>query len=249
MREIRTVPGLAEQVYQAIHDEICDGALPPGSSLIQEQLAERFGVSRQPVQQAMALLKADGLIEEVGRRGMRVAALDLALMRHHYEIRAALDRLAARLAGRRVQTDPSVARDVEKRGQAILAKGLKAVADKATHEQIRCDEAFHRLIYEVSGNPLLTETAESHWQFLRRVMGDVLRHGETPQSIWRQHADILKAIVAGNADLAEARAAEHIELAADALSDALGKSAGVGPVQEDSRDAGSPDAGDRQVRK
>lgn len=63
---IRTAPGLAEQVYRAVLDEICDGALAPGASLVQEQLAERFGVSRQPIQQAMALLKADGLVEEAG---------------------------------------------------------------------------------------------------------------------------------------------------------------------------------------
>ena len=63
---IRTAPALGEQVYQAIVDEICDGTLEAGAHLVQEQLAARFGVSRQPVQQAMALLKADGLVEEAG---------------------------------------------------------------------------------------------------------------------------------------------------------------------------------------
>jgi DNA-binding GntR family transcriptional regulator len=221
MTEIRTAPGLAEQVYNAILGDICDGVLAPGADLVQEQLADRFGVSRQPIQQAMALLKADGLVEEAGKRGMRVAELDLNLMRHHYAIRAALDALAARLAAQHARTDDAAAREVNRRGRAILARGRKAVANKATLEQIRADEAFHKLIYDASGNPLLARTAEPHWRFLRRVMSDVLRHGEAPKVIWRQHAAILRAVTAGDADLAETRASEHIELAADALTEAF----------------------------
>lgn len=227
MTVIQTAPGLAEQVYQAVLDEICDGVLPPGAPLVQEQLAERFGVSRQPIQQAMALLKADGLVEEVGKRGMRVAQLDLALMRHHYDIRSALDGLAARLAAQRARENPAAARDIARRGEAVLAKGRRAVEDKVTLDQIRNDEAFHKLIYEASGNPLLARTAELHWRFLRRAMSEVLRHAQPPTTIWRQHAAILEAVTAGDAELAESRAFEHIELAADALTAALG--AGGGP--------------------
>lgn len=222
MAIIQTAPGLADQVYQAVLDEICDGLLPPGSHLVQEQLAERFGVSRQPIQQAMALLKADGLVEEVGKRGLCVAELDLTLMRHHYDIRAALDGLAAGLAARQMRADPSAARALRQRGELILARGRKAVEEKATVEQIRADEAFHKLIYEASGNPLLPRTAEVHWRFLRRVMSEVLRHAQPPAAIWNQHADILNAITAGDERLAEIRASEHIERAADALTKAMG---------------------------
>ena len=223
MTIIQTVPGLAEQVYHAVLDEICDGVLSPGSHLVQEQLAERFGVSRQPIQQAMALLKADGLVEEVGKRGLRVAELDLTLMRHHYDIRAALDGLAARLAALRAKASAAVAREIGRRGEGILVRGRKAVEKKATLEQIRADEAFHKLIYEASGNPLLTQTVEVHWRFLRRVMSDVLRHAEPPATIWEQHADILAAIVEGDEVLAESRAAKHIEMAVDALTSVLGQ--------------------------
>lgn len=218
---IRTAPGLAEQVYRAVLDEICDGALAPGAPLVQEQLAERFGVSRQPIQQAMALLKADGLVEEAGRRGARVAALDPARMRHHYEIRAALDGLAARRAAERAAGDSARARDAERRGGGILEAGARAVAAGEIRAQIRHDEAFHRLLYDLSGNPLLARTAEVHWRFLRRTMGEVLRHAEPPSAIWRQHAEILDAIVAGDAARAEALAVSHIHIAAETLADAL----------------------------
>ncbi|HMB77397.1 MAG TPA: GntR family transcriptional regulator [Kiloniellaceae bacterium] len=219
---IQTAPSLAEQVYQAILDDICEGRLPPTSHLVQEQLADRFGVSRQPIQQAMALLKADGLVEEVGRRGLYVAELDPGLMRHHYDIRAALDRLAAGLSADRAQRDPALAQDIAARGGAILARGRKAMADEDTLDLIRADEAFHRLLYEASGNPLLSGTAESHWRFLRRAMSDVLRHAQPPENIWRQHAGILEAVVDGDRLRAETLAAQHIEVAADSLSAVLG---------------------------
>lgn len=220
MKPIQSAPKLTEQVYHAILDEICDGALPPGAHLVQEQLAERLGVSRQPVQQAMTLLKAGGIVVEVGagRRGLCVAALDLTAMRHHYDIRSVLDGLAARGAARRAQNDPTVAADIETRGRTILSLGESALAGGAVAKQIQHDEAFHVLLYDVSGNPLLARTAEMHWQFLRRAMGDVLRHAESPRDIWRQHARILDAIVAGDAELAERRALDHIRLAADLLA-------------------------------
>ncbi|MEJ2027856.1 MAG: GntR family transcriptional regulator [Limibacillus sp.] len=222
MSIIQTAPGLTEQVYQAILDEICDGVLPPGAHLVQEQLAERFGVSRQPVQQALALLKSDGLIQEIGKRGLRVAELDLTLMQQHYA--AAKPSRAARSAALRAKQDPAVAAQIEEAGSAMIERGLGAVERKDTLEQIRADEAFHKLIYEASGNPLLTGTAEVHWRFLRRVMSDVLRRAQPPVSIWSQHAAILAAVVAGDEQHAETRASDHIGIAASALAEAYGAS-------------------------
>lgn len=218
MGVIRSVPGLAEQVYQLVVDEICDGVLPPGAPLVQERLAERFGVSRQPIQQATALLKADGLIEEAGKRGMRVASLDLDMMRHHYQLRGALDALAARLAAERVAMSPdkSVA-DIAKRGRDIIARGLKALRSGSVPSQIREETAFHFFIYEISGNPLMAKSAEPHWRYLRRAMGDRLRETPQPETIWEQHDGILTAILAGDADLADARANEHVAQATDML--------------------------------
>lgn len=221
MKAVRTAPELSEQVYRAIHDGICDGSLTPGEHLVQEQLAARLGVSRQPVQQAMARLKADGLVEDVGKRGLRVAELDLGLMRHHYNVRAALDGLAARTAAERARGDATVAEKIERQGRVILAAGESAVAKGETRKQIRCDEAFHTFIYDASGNPLVAPTAEAHWRFLRRAMGDVLRYAEPPRAIWREHALMLEKIVSGEAADAEALAIRHLRSAADALDAAL----------------------------
>ena len=221
MEPLKPQASLADQVYSALVDEICNGALPAGAHLVQEQLAERLGVSRQPVQQAMARLKADGMVEEQGRRGLWVAPLDPALMRHHYDIRAALDGLAARLAAKRMRSDAGLADIFDRRGAQILVLGGQAVAAGRVAEQVRHDRALHRLIYEMSGNPLLDRTAEPHWRFLQRAMGEVLRHARPPEEIWRQHAGIVAAISAGAPDRAEALMIEHDLGAATTLGAAL----------------------------
>ncbi len=218
---IQTAPALADQVYQAILDDICSGRLAPGTHLKQEQLAERLGVSRQPVQQAMALLKADRLVEEAGKRGVRVSHLDVETMRHHYEIRALLDGLSARRTVARITEDKAARVDFETRVKSILAAGSEAVDKGDVPEMVRHDEAFHRHFYQSSGNPLLAQTAEPHWRFLRRVMGDVLRHAEPPRDIWRQHSEIVASVLEGDAAAAEHLMREHADRAAQLLAGKL----------------------------
>ena len=217
---IQSVPNLSRRVYQAILDDICNGTLAPGTHLVQEQLAAQLGVSRHPIQQALALLRADGMVEDVGKRGQRVTSLDLGLMRDHYDIRAALDGLAARRAAGRID-ESGQTEQFEERGEAILADGRDAVDADNIADMIRHDEAFHGLIYEASGNSLLPETAESHWRYLRRVMGDVLRHAEPPRVIWQQHEDIFRAVLRGDPEHAERLAVDHVERAAGTLTTAL----------------------------
>ena len=229
MNLVRTVPALAEQVYEAILHEICSGVLSPGTHLKQEQLAERLGVSRQPVQQAMTLLKADGLVEEVGKRGLRVSHLDIAAMHHHYQIRALLDEFAARGTSLRIKADHAARKAFEKQARAILAAGRKAVATGDVPKMVSQDVAFHRLFYASSGNPLLAQTAEPHWRYMRRMMGDVLRHAEMPQDIWDQHEAIIQAALEGNDQRCGELMGTHATRAAGLLSDNYPETAGSEP--------------------
>lgn len=218
---IQLARNLTDQIYDAIVDEICDARLKPGTHLVQEQLAERFGVSRQPIQQAMGRLKADGMVEELGRRGLFVTLLNPPRMLHHYGIRAALDGYAARVAAERAKADEVFAAATRREGRTILEAGKAAVAAGAIAEQIRLDDALHQLIYAASGNPMIATTAEPHWRFLRRAMADVLRQAQPAPEIWRQHAGILESIVAGDPPEAEQRALAHVENAARRLAHAL----------------------------
>ena len=218
MKRLSTSVSRAELTYQTLLDEICDGALAAGTHLIQEDIAAQLGVSRQPVQQAMARLKSDGLVEEAPGRGLHVSYLDLSKMRAHYQIRNALDQLAARLAAQRAAQSKSVASEIRAQGEPIIEAGLRAVRDGSVKDMVRHDVAFHACIYAGSDNPLIATTAEVHWRFLRRVMGDVLRHAAPPPNIWRQHEEILQAVVNGDLVLAVSRAENHIEQASEALT-------------------------------
>src|ERR1700745_3388482 len=92
---------LADRVYQAILDAICDGEFAPGQRLTQDELARRPAGSRQPVLQALALLRKQGLVRDTGRRGVVVGDLDPEFISHLYEVRSALDGAACRAAALR----------------------------------------------------------------------------------------------------------------------------------------------------
>lgn len=213
---------LVEQAYEALLGEISSGVLAPDTHLIQEVLAARYGVSRQPIQQALLLLKNDGLVQDAGRRGLVVAPLDLQMMSNRYQVRAVLDSLAAKLAAERCAASPAVAAETKRNGNAIIATGMAAVASGVIKDMIAHDVAFHGFVYTASGNPVIGPTAEVHWRFLRRVMGEVLRTSEPPPSIWKQHQGILEAIVAGDSERASALSLDHINSAGARLTAALG---------------------------
>ena len=98
--KLQSAPDLVERVYRALLDAISDGSLAPGARLTQEDIAEQLAVSRQPVLQALRLLKKDGLVRR--RAGPRRAgrAARRGWIAQVYEVRGALDALAARLAAR-----------------------------------------------------------------------------------------------------------------------------------------------------
>jgi len=209
MPNVQTQPTLVEQVVNAIVSEIVDGELPSNSRLIQDELARAYGVSRQPVQQALLLLRDRGLVREAPGRGLIVSPIDPDFVRKLYEVRAMLDGLAGRLAAERGAERAKI------EGPAYLEAGRAAVASGSLHEQIEADMKFHAFINELSENSLIGETTAPHWPYLRRVMGEVLRDdAQMPQMILREHAAILDAIIAGDGDRAEALSREHISRAA-----------------------------------
>lgn len=228
MKPLSIQPGLTDRVYQLLLDEICGGALAPGTHLVQEQLAAALGVSRQPIQQALAMLRNEGLVQELGRRGLFVAPLDVGAMRHHYEIRAALDGLAARRAAERAASSRDIAADIKRDGKALIAAGMAAVAKGAVPAMVQRDVEFHAFVYACSGNPLLPATTEPLWRYVRRVMSEVLRHAEQPPAVWRQHGDILDAIIRGDAQGAEKHAVEHVRRAAERLAAEMTARPGAG---------------------
>lgn len=212
MRRLQPQPTLVDQVYEAILSEISAGKFGRDARLIQEELAESLGVSRQPVQQALLLLKSHGILRDAPGRGLMVAPLEAEFVRNLYEVRGVLDGLASNKAAER---GSDVA---QKEGPVFIARGREAIASRSITKMIAADMDFHFFLYGLSQNPLVAETSLPHWSYLRRVMGEVLLHGETPTEIWDQHEAILHAVIAAQPDEAERLAREHIIQASETLT-------------------------------
>ena len=202
MRTLTPQPTLVDQVYESILTEITEGRLGPDSRLIQEELAETLGVSRQPVQQALLLLRSRGLLRDAPGRGLMVALLDPAHVRDLLEVRAMLDGLAS------AKVAEVAANIAKKEGPPYLARSRTAVKNRSIAQMTIADMEFHYFLYRLSGNPLIGEICSPHWSYFRRVMAEVLR-GETPDEIWDQHEAILNAIIEGEAAKAERIARHH----------------------------------------
>lgn len=205
MNPLDPLPNLIDQVYGRILEAIIDRTLPPGHRIRQNELAEKLGVSRQPVSHALHLLHRQGLVTESGRRGFEVTRLDPVRIRQLYEVRGAIDGLAARLAAQRARTDAA--------GRARLEAALRAgrAADRRTPLAmlIALDVDFHRAIYSLSGNPAIEEMMAPQWPHMRRSMATVLAELDYRQSAWDEHETIAAHILSGNASAAEGAALAH----------------------------------------
>jgi DNA-binding GntR family transcriptional regulator len=213
---LNALPNLIEQVHLRLVDAIADGTLAPGERVTQEQLADRLAVSRQPISHALQLLKRQGLVVELGKRGLSVAPVDATGIRDLYQVRAALDGLAARLAAERVAASRAP-KDALDDLRSAFAAGDALGADAGVHDWIAVDVGFHSSIYRLSGNPVITETVAELWPHFKRCMGVALVSRERRKSVWDEHAIILEQILAGNPTGAMSAAVLHTEKAGTTL--------------------------------
>ena len=199
---------LVDQVYHRLLGAITDRTLQPGQRIRQAEMAATLGVSRQPVSHALQLLKHQGLVQDSGRKGLEVVPIDAGRICHLYEVRGALDGLAARLAAARVTqgADGSTM-------QSALAAGARLGPRAELAALVQADVDFHQAIYALSGNPAIPETIGPQWPHLRRSMGTVLASGPYRERAWHEHAAIACAILSGDADAASAAAIDHAETA------------------------------------
>ncbi len=209
--KLQVAPDLVDRVYQALLDAISGGTLAPGLRITQDELAARFSVSRQPVLQALRLLKQDGLVLDAQGRGLLVAPLEPRAIDHFYQVRGALDALAAKLAAERgALLDPG-----------LIERGRLAASGHSVAAMIDADIAFHRAIYAASGNPLIERSAQPHWVQLKRVMGAVLQSSRQRAPLWDEHARIADAIHQRDPSRAVALIAHHGEQASANLQQRL----------------------------
>ena len=199
------LPHLTDQVYARILAAITDRTLLPGQRIRQHELAEKLGVSRQPVSHALHRLHQQGLVVESGRRGFEVTQLDPERIRQLYEVRGALDALAARLASQRAKTDAAGRNQLE----AALRAGQSIDGMTPLARLIALDVDFHSAIYRLAGNPAIEEMIAPQWPHMRRSMATVLAELDYRASAWTEHEAIAAHILSGNAKAAEQAALEH----------------------------------------
>jgi DNA-binding GntR family transcriptional regulator len=205
MVPLEPLPNLIDQVYGRILEAIIDRTLPPRQRIRQNELADRLGVSRQPVSHALHLLYRQGMVTDSGRRGFEVTPLDPVRIRELYEVRGAIDALAARLAAGRSKLDRGGRAGLE----AALRAGHGIKPDTLLAQLIALDVDFHRAIYRLSGNPAIEEMIAPQWPHMRRSMATVLAELDYRASAWSEHESIATHILTGNAKAAEGAALKH----------------------------------------
>ncbi len=211
LRKIEVSPDLTDQVYESLLEAISTAELAPGARITQQGLAESLSVSRQPVLQALRVLRKDGFVIDSGRRGLIVAPIDPSLIRQTYQVRSVLDGLAAREAAKRgAKLNPKMIED-----------GRRAFDARKISDLIHADLLFHQSIYEKSGNDMIYEAAKHHWRHIRRAMGAVLTSLGDEINVWDEHEQILKAIDRRDVEAAERLARTHAEEAGESLARAL----------------------------
>jgi DNA-binding GntR family transcriptional regulator len=178
-----------QRVYDALKQMILGNELAPGAYVLHEELAQRLGVSRTPVREALIRLEQDGLVEIKPRHGMRVVPVSIEAMREIYEILTALEALAAELVARRGLSDAeltSLEATVDEMDAALARDDLETWAE--------ADSLFHRLLVGFSGNGRLQAIVGTVVDQSHRVRRLTLRLRPKPVRSNSDHRAVVEAV-------------------------------------------------------
>lgn len=195
-------------VTDKLRERILKGQYAPGERLVENKLSIELGVSRIPVREALRALAAEGLVLIEPRRGASVATLSPHVAREMVEVRATLEGLNAKLAAQR--RDPALIAELE----AVLREGMDAAAQGRADELIELNTRFHEVLGNIAANSVLQEMMRSLRERTAALFGPA--NAVRARQNWDEHAQILQAVIAGDADLAALLAARHVYSAAKA---------------------------------
>ncbi|WP_394214383.1 GntR family transcriptional regulator [Brachybacterium vulturis] len=203
----------SDRAYSRLREEIVDGALQPGTVLGEVEQSARLGISRTPLREALARLVADGLAETSRGRGLVVTAVSLAEAPRMFDLRIALETLAARRAAERI-ADPEDGPAPRTRFAHLADRFEEAIAPLSSGTD---PSGYYALTVELDaaldaacGNAYLAESLRGlrlHLGRLRRLARN--SPGRLADSA-REHAAISRAVAAGDPDLAAATATVHL---------------------------------------
>jgi DNA-binding GntR family transcriptional regulator len=184
---------LSAQVRDAIEGKIATGELAPGDRIVEARIATELHVSSIPVREAIRELVAKRVLEYVVHKGARVREVSMAETIDALEVKAVLEALAARLAGKRiVQTAAVLKACIGPLGESLRER------DYVRFQTLNQD--FHRTIVEASGNPILLSLWDTlAFEVRTRFIMDGLQTVD-PEEMVREHADLCSAVEAGDTE-------------------------------------------------
>jgi len=196
-----------EVAYQKIADLLLKGELKPGSALSEEELAIRVNTSRTPVREALAQLSQEGLIEIIPRRGAFVSRITLADTRDFFQLREAIEGMAARLAAGKADLEALIKLEDD------LEKAIKVKDDNKRHDLLRKhNDDLHEYIFEASGNPKLIQANNMYKTILRIEMEISNSYPGALEASYKDHKNIIIALKKQDPDLSEKAMRDHIRV-------------------------------------
>lgn len=208
---------LRELVLDAIREAIIKGTLKPRERLMEIQMAEELGVSRTPIREALRKLELEGFIVMVPRKGAYVADISFKDIADVFEIRAALEALAAGLAAERI-TDEEL-EEMER----LVAEKAEAITEHDMDRLVQVDTLFHEAIYKASRNQRLTNIINNLREQIQRYRTTSLAYPGRMKRSLEEHRSIVEAIQSRDTQIAQQAAREHIENAENSMIEAIKK--------------------------
>lgn len=206
---------LREIVFETLREAIISATLKPGERLMEIQLAEEMGVSRTPVREAIRKLELEGFVVMVPRKGAYVAGISMKDIADVFEIRAALESLAAGLAAERITEE-----ELEQL-ERILVKIGECVKKNDLVQLIEVDTEFHDTLYKACRNERLVQIVSNLREQIQRARTASLSTPGRMKDALEEHKKIVEAVSERNVELAQLLAREHIENAENTMLDVL----------------------------
>lgn len=196
---------LRDVVFNTLRQAILKGELKPGERLMEIALAQRLGVSRTPIREALRKLELEGLVVMIPRRGAQVANITEKDLNDVLEVRVALENMAIEKACARITEDGLKSLDeAEKKFERTIAEGdLVSLAE--------ADEAFHEIIYQASGNLRLNQVVSNLREQMYRYRLEYLKEEEARKELVKEHTELCQALKERDTARAQAIAFGHIE--------------------------------------
>jgi len=215
--DLDTYQPLREAVCETLRDAIRKGILEPGERLMEVQLAEELGISRTPVREAIRKLEQEGYVIMMPRRGTYVSDISTNDVKEIFEIRSALESLAAGLAARRIEPD-----ELETL-QNLLMEIEGYIAKNDIEKIVETDIKFHGLLYKVSRNERLVNIISNLKEQLARFRTLSMSYPGRLQETLEEHSEMVEAIANGDVSAARDAAEHHMERAEKTLLKAMRK--------------------------